>query len=46
MQVYIYQRNNTEINGALPFLDVIIHRSDTGFLTSEDKKPIFTGVFT
>ena len=37
--------NQLEVNSTLPFLDVLINRSD-GFSTSVYRKPAFTGLFT
>ena len=34
-----------ESNGQLPFLDVLVERGDSSFLTSVYRKPIFTGLY-
>ena len=34
-----------ESNGQLPFLDVLVERGDSSFLTSVYKKPTFTGLY-
>ena len=35
-----------EENNSLPFLDVLVEKSDTGFLTSVYRKPTFSGLYT
>ena len=35
-----------EENDSLPFLDVLVEKSNTGFLTSVYRKPTFTGKYT
>ncbi len=38
--------SETETDGKLPFLDILIERSSDGFSTSIYRKPTFTGLFT
>ena len=35
-----------EENNSLPFLDVLVEKSDTGFLTSVYRQPTFSGLYT
>ena len=35
-----------EENNSLPFLDALVEKSDTGFLTSVYRKPTFSGLYT
>lgn len=35
-----------EVNGSLPFLDVLVHRTPSFFITSVYRKSNFTGLYT
>ena len=35
-----------EVNGSLPFLDVLISRNNKGFTTTVSHKPTFSGVYS